>query len=334
MTTVALDLAQANESSLPENSPSIRRLPVIQEPVLVPVPEEPEHHGQTKTKDTTRTRPRARTQSIKRLSKRQLMRDAELYPHVPIAAPKTRAQCTPESRDCPHCGNDVVMRLSSAQTISCPDCGNDVVYVSMPGQEYGEWVRPQDAPSDKVDPGGISHCRPCLRVSCKFHLYLDINEQTGSIKNNFPDLEPHELEHSCALDMADTGGMTLEDVGEVTNLTRERVRQLETRSIAKVRGLAAIDRLSDAHTAMGKLQDIAGYDPNYPRRVHVDREQLRGVDAEGSEEELPYDTSWNGSYDRSEAPEPSRFRSGGPTVSASESLWDGTYGGSEDGDFA
>src|SRR5262245_16779935 len=31
--------------------------------------------------------------------------------------------------------------------------------------------------------------RPCPYVSCKHHLYLDVNPETGSIKLNFPDLE-------------------------------------------------------------------------------------------------------------------------------------------------
>ena len=40
-------------------------------------------------------------------------------------------------------------------------------------------------------------------VSCKHHLYLDVNPATGSIKLNFPDKEIWELEHTCALDVAE-----------------------------------------------------------------------------------------------------------------------------------
>ncbi|MDB4955094.1 MAG: hypothetical protein JWO36_2663, partial [Myxococcales bacterium] len=68
--------------------------------------------------------------------------------------------------------------------------------------------------------------RPCPWVACKHHLYLDINPETGSIKINFPDLEPWELKHTCALDVAERGGITLEEVGEIMNLTRERIRQV------------------------------------------------------------------------------------------------------------
>jgi hypothetical protein len=81
----------------------------------------------------------------------------------------------------------------------------------------------------------INGPRPCQFVSCKHNLYLDVNPETGSIKLNFPDKEIWELEHTCALDVAEKGGITLEEVGEIMNLTRERIRQVETRGLAKLR---------------------------------------------------------------------------------------------------
>lgn len=77
--------------------------------------------------------------------------------------------------------------------------------------------------------------RPCLFVSCKHNLYLDVNPETGSIKLNFPDKEIWELPYTCALDVAEKGGITLEEVGEIMNLTRERIRQVETRGLLKLR---------------------------------------------------------------------------------------------------
>lgn len=76
--------------------------------------------------------------------------------------------------------------------------------------------------------------RPCPWVSCKFHLYLDVNPETGSIKLNFPDLEVWEMRDTCALDVADRGGITLEEVGEILNLTRERIRQVEVVGLEKL----------------------------------------------------------------------------------------------------
>ena len=80
--------------------------------------------------------------------------------------------------------------------------------------------------------------RPCPYVSCKFNLYVDVNPRTGSVKMNFPDKELWELADTCALDVADRGGITLEEVGVIMNLTRERVRQLETRGLTKLRVIA------------------------------------------------------------------------------------------------
>jgi hypothetical protein len=91
-----------------------------------------------------------------------------------------------------------------------------------------------DRPRTRADCG--AEARPCPWVACKHHLYLDINPETGSIKINFPDREPWELEHTCALDVADTGSKTLDEIGEITNLTRERIRQVEVRGLLKLRG--------------------------------------------------------------------------------------------------
>jgi DNA-directed RNA polymerase sigma subunit (sigma70/sigma32) len=58
---------------------------------------------------------------------------------------------------------------------------------------------------------------------------LDVRP-SGAIKINYPDKEPWELEHTCSLDLSERGGMTLEEVGEVMNITRERARQIESRA--------------------------------------------------------------------------------------------------------
>jgi hypothetical protein len=87
--------------------------------------------------------------------------------------------------------------------------------------------------------------RPCLFVSCKHHLYLDVNQDTGSIKVNFPDKEVWEMRETCALDVADRGGITLEEVGEILNLTRERIRQVEVKGLTKLRHFNRKNSLKD-----------------------------------------------------------------------------------------
>jgi hypothetical protein len=142
---------------------------------------------------------RARTISVKRMTKRELELGRMLYPDVEdVAKPRTRAECV--------------------------------------GSE-----------------------RPCPFVSCKHHLYLDVSARTGAIKLNFPDLEVWEMTETCALDVADRGGTTLEEVGAIMNLTRERIRQVE------VKGLAKLQALKD----MAALRDYVDEGPIGKRRLPV-----------------------------------------------------------------
>jgi len=87
--------------------------------------------------------------------------------------------------------------------------------------------------------------RPCPFVSCRHHLYVDVSTRTGAIKLNFPDLEAWDIGESCALDVADRGGATLEDVGAIMNLTRERIRQVEVSALAKLEALRDMRELRD-----------------------------------------------------------------------------------------
>lgn len=100
------------------------------------------------------------------------------------------------------------------------------------------------------EPGGINADRPCPFVSCKYHLYLGVNPRSGAIKTNFPHLEVWEMSETCVLDAAARDGLTLEEVGARMNLTRERIRQIETRTIAALRTLDEValwvDRDDDA----------------------------------------------------------------------------------------
>ncbi len=128
---------------------------------------------------------RARTISVKRMTKRELEMGRLLYPDVEdVVKPRTRAECTEAAR-------------------------------------------------------------PCAFVSCKHHLYLDVSARTGAIKLNFPDLEVWEMNETCALDVADRGGTTLEEVGAIMNLTRERIRQVEVKGLAKLQALKDMNALRD-----------------------------------------------------------------------------------------
>lgn len=75
---------------------------------------------------------------------------------------------------------------------------------------------------------------PCPWAGCRYHLYLDVNQRTGSIKINFPGIEPEELDDPCSLAIARRGALTLEETGARMNLTRERIRQVEQQGLLKL----------------------------------------------------------------------------------------------------
>jgi hypothetical protein len=139
--------------------------------------------------------------------------------------------------------------------------------------DAGRTLYPEDEHADVQRPatrgGCVGEARPCPFVACPYHLYLDVNPRSGAVKINFPDLEPDELVESCALDVADRGGETLENIGAIMNLTRERVRQVEMKAIAKLQGSSAFASL---------LEDIDD-GPNSRRRLPVIGD--RYFDAEG-----------------------------------------------------
>lgn len=125
--------------------------------------------------------------------------------------------------------------------------------------------------------------RPCPFVSCSHHLYLDVSRKTGAIKLNFPDLEPEQMDHSCALDVAELGGETLERVGALMNVTRERVRQVENTAIAKVQAIKGRDGLR-AHIEGEKrtLHGRRGDDLEEEFEEDFDVDEFVGLEDHGS----------------------------------------------------
>ena len=83
---------------------------------------------------------------------------------------------------------------------------------------------------------GLGVEEPCPYVSCGHHLALDVDDDNGSIKTNFPDRDPDEIPDTCSLAVVEKhpGGLTLEAVAALLNLHRERARQLESRICAQL----------------------------------------------------------------------------------------------------
>lgn len=70
----------------------------------------------------------------------------------------------------------------------------------------------------------------------------------------FPDRDPDEIPFTCALDVAEHGGATLDDVAVAMNLTRQRVQQIEEearasfrlREVTELRNTAAVADLTES----------------------------------------------------------------------------------------
>jgi hypothetical protein len=96
----------------------------------------------------------------------------------------------------------------------------------------------EDEGEDLQKPKRRSECqdglRPCPWVSCRYNLYLDIRAD-GVLRINFPDRDPHEMAFSCALDLAEDGPRTLDQVAGLMGMSRERARQIEEKVLSHVR---------------------------------------------------------------------------------------------------
>lgn len=75
--------------------------------------------------------------------------------------------------------------------------------------------------------------RPCPFVACTYHLKYDLN-RSGNLKDNWPDVELADMPATCALDVAELGGATLDQVSVAINTTRELVRQVEMKALRKL----------------------------------------------------------------------------------------------------
>jgi hypothetical protein len=76
--------------------------------------------------------------------------------------------------------------------------------------------------------------RPCVYVGCKHNLFLDVKADGRTIVLNFPGKEPEDMTHSCALDVADGGGETLNSVARTMGVSKQAIQQCEDRALVKM----------------------------------------------------------------------------------------------------
>lgn len=139
------------------------------------------------------------------------------------------------------------MRIRSGSGIYCPSCG---VQVGLRLKTL-RWVRASgDRPGVVADPSllpqdAMNRCRPCWAAGCPLHLYMCVNPMTGAIKLSHPEVDPErmdELPDTCVQDVVERErGATLEQVGTILKLTRERIRQIEMGIVGRIREAIPLD---------------------------------------------------------------------------------------------
>jgi len=77
--------------------------------------------------------------------------------------------------------------------------------------------------------GCVDGPRPCPWLSCRYHLGINATSAGGLQVR-----DPETLRESCALDVADRDGVTLEEVGGIMGVTRERIRQIERAALRRL----------------------------------------------------------------------------------------------------
>ncbi len=89
-------------------------------------------------------------------------------------------------------------------------------------------------PRRRGDCAGVP--RPCPWVGCRYNLYLDVTDK-GQITVPAGLRCPAEMrpDESCALDLAERGCLTLDEIGILFGVTRERIRQIEATALEWVR---------------------------------------------------------------------------------------------------
>ena len=167
-----------------------------------------------------------------------------------------------ETRTCVVCGRAIPeARAKHPQAVTCSDyCGLRQKY-----RRTREWTRRHDRSRDgrvrrstpllrlhdavEADRAKWGHLRhvlwsaddcprrrgdagPCIHVGCRYHACSDVDGHGALWVDPRFEADPYSVP-TCVLDLVEPGGWTLDQISEIWDVTRERVRQIEVKALIR-----------------------------------------------------------------------------------------------------
>jgi hypothetical protein len=112
---------------------------------------------------------------------------------------------------------------------------------------------------------------PCAYLGCRYSLLGGVNER-GSMTitapytidpiDGLPQFDWDRITETCVLRVAERGGETLEEVGVLLGVVRERARQIETQGLARCRRAPEAEKWEASEGA-------TGFDASLPNIGHI-----------------------------------------------------------------
>lgn len=116
--------------------------------------------------------------------------------------------------------------------------------------------------------------RPCPWISCRYHLFEEVAPRILKVKvDELGDVSNKRLigvllrmEYTCVLDWAEKGPNTLEQIGKMFGVTRERIRQIQDRGLKRLGARctwSAKRDIVELLTDMGERIRVRGFNKIY-----------------------------------------------------------------------
>lgn len=100
---------------------------------------------------------------------------------------------------------------------------------------YNRYLRFFKKPKTRGDCVNVQ--RPCPWVSCKYHLATNV-KPNGTLEYVYHSVSITDITESCALDVAEQGGLSSYDVGKYLNLSGQQIKNIEKEALKKLKKAA------------------------------------------------------------------------------------------------